>query len=115
MDLKDFLAESLKQIIGGIKDAQEYAKEQGGRVSPPISSSDKNKSLHVHLDPNITPSFVKFDLSVATASDITTGKEGGIKVLSAFVAKADGSTSSSSQAVSRIQFEIPVVWPPDKK
>lgn len=33
MDLKEFVSETLKEIIAGIKDAQEYAKENGSIIN----------------------------------------------------------------------------------
>lgn len=34
MDLKDFVSETLKEIIEGVKDAQEFAKEKGAIINP---------------------------------------------------------------------------------
>ena len=34
MELKEFIAESLKQIIDGIVDAQTYAKEKHATINP---------------------------------------------------------------------------------
>lgn len=34
MDLKDFVSETLKEIIAGVKEAQEYAKEHGAIINP---------------------------------------------------------------------------------
>ena len=38
MELKTFVAETLKQIIEGVAQAQAYAKENGATVSPIASS-----------------------------------------------------------------------------
>lgn len=34
MDLKDFVSETLKEIIAGVKEVQEYAKEHGATINP---------------------------------------------------------------------------------
>ena len=34
MDLKDFVSETLKEIISGVEEAQEYAKKHGAVINP---------------------------------------------------------------------------------
>lgn len=34
MDLKDFVSETLKEIIEGVKDAQDFAIENGAVINP---------------------------------------------------------------------------------
>jgi hypothetical protein len=39
MELKEFISESLKQIIEGISDSQALAKEKGAKINPAGLSS----------------------------------------------------------------------------
>jgi hypothetical protein len=39
IELKDFISESLKQIIEGVKTAETFAKANGAQIAPTISST----------------------------------------------------------------------------
>ena len=47
MELKDFVAETLKQVMEGVKMAQEKAAEVGGTINPKgFLSTEKNIPVH---------------------------------------------------------------------
>jgi phage tail sheath gpL-like len=111
MDLKEFVAESLKEVISGVKDAQIHAHENGAEICPTLQRRGESKAAYyVSCRSNEKVVFVNFDIALS-AEDTTKGDAGGklsIKIasLSAGVEKAE--TNSS---ISRLQFELPVVWP----
>jgi hypothetical protein len=39
IELKDFISESLTQIIEGIKTAEVFAKANGAQIAPPVTST----------------------------------------------------------------------------
>jgi len=94
MNIKEFVSDTLKQIIDGVVDAQEYAKNKEAVLVP-------------HLDYYRNISF-----DVAVTVDESKQKEGkaGITVWS-IGAGVGGKTESSSSTVSRIKFEIPIALP----
>jgi hypothetical protein len=94
MDVKDFVSDTLKQIIDGVVDAQEYAKEKDAVVVP-YHDYQKN---------------VSFDLAVTVVEGKETSGKAGISVWS-IGAGVGGKTESSSSTVSRIKFEIPIELP----
>lgn len=94
MDIKEFVSDTLKQIIDGVVEAQKYAKEKDAVVVP-YHDYQKN---------------VSFDVAVTV--DESKEKEGkaGITVWS-IGGSVSGKTESSSSTVSRIKFEIPIELP----
>lgn len=107
MDLKTFVAESLKQIAEGIKEAQEA--DTGALVCPRITDA---KTMHVAVGANAyIAQSVSFDVAV-TASQSGSGSA-FIKVAWLEVgAGADSGVANAS--ISRIRFDIPMVWPKPK-
>ena len=45
MDLKEFVAESLKQIVDGVKEAQEHAVKAGGKIAPRLNKKGTAQDL----------------------------------------------------------------------
>lgn len=94
MELKEFVSDTLKQIIDGIIDAQKYA---GGKGTIIVPYSEQQKS-------------VSFDVAVTV--DESKQKEGkaGVTVWS-IGGGISGKTESSSSIVSRIKFDVPIELP----
>lgn len=114
MELKEFVSESLTQIISGIQDAQDKSKETGGQVVPSIIYNHHQGIdiiSHIDFDP---VALVKFDVSVTT-NDVSNTKAGGGLFIAAFGAGAQTGTESSNNQLSRLQFTIPVALPKFKK
>lgn len=88
MELKDFIAETLKQINDGLKDSTTYTEKQGGKgtYSEPIS--------------------VQFDVALTTSSKDEIG--GGAKINVASIFNAGGTTSmkDSSEQYNRVRFAV---------
>lgn len=107
MDLKTFVAESLKQIAEGIKEAQEA--DTGAWICPPVL---KNDGVRAEA-PNGNYPFIQevdFDIAVTVTED--SHAEGGAKV-SVFAVSLGGKTetTSANSSVSRLRFSLPVRWP----
>ena len=98
MDVKEFISETLKQIVEGVVDAQKHTKEKNAIVVP-------------HHDFRKT---VSFDVAVTVVEGKETTGKAGISVWS-IGAGVGGKTESSSSTVSRIRFEIPVELPKGNK
>ena len=102
MELKDFIEETLKQIISGVRRAQESAIELGAKINPRGGSVVEMRNVH-------------FDVAVSTSGG--TEAKGGIGV---FVVPG-GSTGSQDQSdvasssMSRIKFSVPVKLPVQSK
>ena len=94
MDIKEFIAETLKQIIDGVIDAQKYAKSKNTVIVP---YHDFRK-------------VIDFDVAVTVADSKETGGKAGISVWS-IGANINRTSECSSSTTSRIRFEIPVELP----
>lgn len=112
MELREFVAESLRQIIDGVAAAQTYAAEQGATVNPSDIWFRVDQGV-VKIQDRATGALVQevnFDVAV-TATDGTKTK-GGIGVFAGAVGLgSQGQSEASNQSISRIKFSIPLSLP----
>jgi hypothetical protein len=120
MDLKDFIRESLVQIVGGIQEANDALKNTDAIVNPNgivaystgakafgrIGKQLQERGSLVHL--------VSFDVALLAETEKQTG--GGLKISIASIGVgADGNKNESRSTESRIKFEIPVKYPTSRR
>lgn len=114
MELKDFVSQTLTQILDGVKTSQAYAKENNAGINPPYPSffGDKASSYLKGKNGGIIQ-YIDFDVAVTTIEG--TGTKGGIGIFVGPVGiGAQGKSDSSNTSVSRIKFSIPVEFPIQK-
>ena len=111
MELEQFLSETLKQILAGIKSAQIAAKESGGYINPAI--------LPIHPGPidgfirdgsGNFAQIVSFDIAL-TASEGSSTKGGVGVVAGVFNLGTSGSSQDTNTTVSRVKFSVPIILP----
>lgn len=113
MNLKDFVAETLVQIVEGVADAQKRVHELdvGAAVNPnriPVSAKKLTQA---------TP--VQFDVAVTVLGESATkagagASAGFLSVISARVdAQVEDSATIKNEAVSRVQFSVSLSQPGD--
>jgi hypothetical protein len=102
MELQDFIAETLKEIISGVRRAQESAIELGAKINPRGGSIVEMRS-------------VQFDVAVSTEEGI--GEKGGIGVFVGPVGTVGSQNQSdvASSSMSRIKFSVPLKLPVQPK
>ncbi|MEH3123708.1 MAG: hypothetical protein PGN16_17350 [Sphingomonas phyllosphaerae] len=118
MDLQTFVAETLRQIVGGVADAQKSVAALGtnARINPAlISQTAKVQSG------DATP--VEFDVAITVVDDAETvstasasSSSGMIAVVHADRTADAGTTDRSrhrSEAVSRVRFTVQLAQPSD--
>ncbi len=117
MNLETFITESLKQIITGIKKAQEFASNNGAKINPKSqqrSEGDLGRDVSYDANSNTYSQNVKFDLALSATEDNKSGKSGKGHV-GISIAKIDGDISSESTQqyaqANRVQFTVPVRFP----
>jgi len=119
MELKDFVKETLIQIIKGVKDAQIEVQKAGGMVNPTLRVlADKGASAAVLGQPSGEHGgnyvfLVDFDVAVI----VEEGKEtkGGIGVVTGiFSLGSQGKSDQIASNTSRIQFKVPILLPQQK-
>ena len=113
MELDKFISNSLKSIIKGINDSQDFAVENGARINPYIDKWDFDKTMTTFYgreDGARAISKIDFDIAVTASNTQETGGEGGINVYSL---KLGGKLSDTekNESISRIKFSLNVVLP----
>lgn len=112
MELKQFIASSLTQIIQGIKEAQNNSSELKAKVVPRITATRMSTvdSYLVDPDSNEPIYHVKFNVAVTIGEE--SGKEGGVGIFVGPVSLGvKGKKAETSEASNRIEFEVPVRYP----
>ena len=111
MELKDFVSESIKQIIDGVNEAKRYAGENGGMINPRRWGwNSTNVQAKFDRTTGAAIETIEFDVAV-TAIDGTKTK-GGIGVFMGAVGiGSQGQSENSHSSVSRLKFSVPVVLP----
>ena len=115
MQLDEFVAASLVQIMKGVIKAQEELKGTGGRVNPLMRSTGREHSIgEAEGDGGQPVTLVEFD--VAVTAKTSEGSKGGIGVLVAAVGfGAQSQSGKSSGSESRIKFTVPILLPRQKR
>ena len=112
MELKDFIAQTITQIMEGVKEAQKLAEEIGGAVNPKGQLYLTAESAPFQ-DKETTRigDFIHFDVGV----EVTEGKEqsGGAKLTIPSIGGFGGDVSGKTEnrAINRISFRLPVIYP----
>jgi len=101
MELKDFVAETLNQIIDGVMIAQEHVKEKGAEIAPRgLSGADREKAARD----------VEFDVAVTQVEGSQAKASIGVLFTAVGLGGQTGYEAKSS-IVNRIKFSIPIVLP----
>ena len=116
MDLKEFVSETLRQIMDGVKEAKDLATTYGADVNPHASMyhAPNLSSIvfyrHTEKRGDQPVQTVEFDVAVTA----TEGKqrEGGAK-LAVMSISLGGKQSSETlnSSVSRVKFSVPIFLP----
>jgi len=115
MILQAFISETLKEIIAGVKEAQEYAASQNAKVNPSARHIGGAKSPVLVDDSTLEHlQNVEFDVAVTSTEGSTTEAGAGIFV-AAIGMGAKGKSDTSSSSISRIKFSVPLGLPTQYK
>jgi hypothetical protein len=115
MELKDFIAQTISQIMEGVKEAQKLAEKLGGGVNPKGQVYLTAESAPF-MDKETTRigDFIHFDVEV----EVTEGKteSGGAKISIPSIGGFGGKLSRKKQnrSINRVKFRLPVIYPKGK-
>lgn len=113
MQLAEFVRATLSEIIQGASQANESLSDSGALVFPSYYEDDKGRKIYNddHYVPTIAS--VSFDVAVTVSEEHGTSGGIGVAIASLGVGakKSEGAASSS---VSRVSFDIPVLFPRSK-
>ena len=115
MDLRQFVTESLKQLIDGIVAAQEYAQDKGASINPSgLKVGFQSGQLEVHHNSVHTeiPQIIEFDVAV-TVSEGGEAKA-GVGVFAVVGLGTQATMQDTNTTANRIKFSVPVMFPQQK-
>ena len=116
MEIKDFIKESLSQIVEGIDMANQEMNEKGAFVvSSDLRESNRlPKSGTYAYDGSDTLRVVReieFEISIAVSDSTKNEGKGGLRVASLFHANGGMENSNSLDSINRMKFSLPLALP----
>lgn len=113
MELDQFISQTIKSVIKGIKDSQEFALTNGARLNPYVDNMDLDKH-HVSTirgEEGYSKVYnIDFDIAVTTSSSNEKGGEAGINVYSLKLGGKSTDTEKN-ESLSRIKFSLDIDLP----
>lgn len=106
MDLKDFVSETLKEIIAGVKEAQEYAKEHGAIINPTKFGIVAPKAI-MNKDNDEVTSIQRIDFSLSLQQSYAADGKVSIGVLD--IGKIEGKYENIKE--NRVNFSVLITLP----
>jgi|BarGraIncu01121A_1022015.scaffolds.fasta_scaffold01699_5 hypothetical protein len=115
MELKEFVKETLIQIIKGVKEAQVAVKEDGGQVNPihAFYGDTTHKNTVRDSEGQVIHS-IEFDVAITVKEDAGV-KGGGGLVVGPVVIGTRGEMSEQNTSTNRIKFPVPISYPLQKQ
>lgn len=113
MDVKQFVQETLQQVIAGVREAQRDAPRHSAAINPPRyrypPATDRNPTGAQEHQQQL--STVDFDIAV-TSDEAQAGRSGaGVRVIGIFNAGGQSETSTTASSISRVRFSVPLSLP----
>lgn len=115
MTVKEFVEDTLVQIVEGVQGAQERTSKSGAGINRAGMTLTFAQLNGRRYDPQTheVEELVRFDIAVTIEGG--TGTKGGVGVFLGGVALgSQGQSSSKDAQVSRVQFAVPIVYPATK-
>ena len=110
IELRDFISETIKQVIDGVVTAQEYATSKGAVVNPKLNFHNQNQDLFLDITTNQPTRLISFDVALTAAEGSKT--QGGIAVFTGVLGLGSkGQSEKTNETVNRIRFSVPVSLP----
>jgi len=111
MELKDFVAESLKQIIDGVNEVKAYADDNGAVVNPRRWAWNST-NVQAKYDRKTGAAIETIEFDVAVTAIEGTQTKGGVGVFMGAVGLgSQGQSENQNTSVSRLRFSVPIVLP----
>ena len=107
MDLEEFVATAIQQLVAGVRKAQDGLKGTGARVNPQVASGapgrfDRKTGTHIQD--------LSFDVAVTIGGSEKSGARLNVGV--AFLGGGiEGGSAKENVATSRLQFTVPLLLP----
>jgi len=110
VELRDFISNTLVQIIEGVSNAQEYALSKDAEINPSEGFASNFEKLSRTLKSHRLVHIVEFDVAVTVAESKQLSGGIGIVVPELSIGYR-GTIGNEKSAISRIRFSIPLILP----
>lgn len=107
IELKEFIEETISQIVEGIKNAQERTEKLGALVNPRVSNS---KGIVMVEDKYHSVQNIKFDVSLGSMSN-GEGKNGFGVTFGTWGIGSITKNGEENKSVTNIKFSVPIIFP----
>ncbi|MCB4749030.1 MAG: hypothetical protein LGB78_09860 [Sulfurovum sp.] len=108
MELRNFIKETLKDVLGGINDAQKEIED--GEIAP-LLNEDSWRGLETGLT-----RYQAIDFEVSVNAVEKEGNEAKLNVVAAVIGGGiSGESSNSAEHTAKLNFKIPVRFPVHNK
>lgn len=108
MELKDFVSETIKNIVAGVSEAQKSTNEYGAVVNP--SGLNYHKDGQQNHSTHALPQEILFNVGLTSTNK--GGSSEGIGVFLGGVTLGKKNDSGTEDvAVTSVQFTVPIVFP----
>lgn len=104
MDLRDFVSGTLKEIIAGVKDAQEYALENGACVNPTEFGTLAKPEHVIDMGDGKLSIVQPISFDICVSDKRTKSGKGGIEIVS-------GGYEGTKATENRVKFSVAVALP----
>lgn len=120
MELREFVAESLKHIVDGISEAQKYAKEKGAVINPVGIEYDEQFNKKVEglivrdeAENYHIPQIIDFDIVITVSEGEKT--KAGLAVFTGVLGMgAQAQLEGENVVANKIKFSVPILLPEQK-
>jgi hypothetical protein len=113
MDLKEFVCETLSQLVDDVMEAQARTKDKKAMINPRLiadSTTGKIGLFHTNSGTGAPAQMVSFDVALTAMEG--TGTKGGIGVVAGILTLGSiGQSKEESSSISRVKFSVPVSLP----
>lgn len=113
MNLREFVGQTLSEIVQGVSDAQVSLGDLGKGICPPIFTTASMPELmkkHLFTGGDKLVQLVEFDVAVTVEKGTDT--KGGIGVFVGSIGLGtQGASSASNSSISHIKFTVPISLP----
>ena len=112
MNLKDFVSETLSEIIEGVKNVKQDEAKFGAEINPDVFGDTKDivRQGLLKMSGSKTVTIVDFDVAVTAIEG--QGAKGGVGVFAGAIGLGgQGESKIENSTVSRIKFSVPVALP----
>jgi len=113
MELKDFISETLTQIIEGVNEAKNNIKDNGAEINPSLMGDINYVAKHgggLHTNRGNYAQIVEFDVAVTATEG--KGTKGGIGIVTGAINLGSaGQSKTENTSVSKIKFNVPLALP----